>query len=75
MRVKGESRCPHATFMVLADIVTDVLLVLCVRPGQASGFGYRCQAVSLQEFSVCAMPWLEHGLKPSRCSICTEAKA
>lgn len=51
--------------MVLADIVTSAPIILRVGPGQAPDFGYMCQAVSLLEFSVCAVPWLVH----SRCSV------
>lgn len=32
--------CPHVRCVVLADIITDAPVVLCVGPKQTSGFDY-----------------------------------
>lgn len=64
-------QCPRVRSVVLADIITNAPIVLCVGP---SGLGYMCRAVSLPEFSVCTMPWLQQGTMHSRCSVSTEKK-
>lgn len=62
-------QCPHVRCVVLADTVIGAPIILWVGPEQAPDLGCMCQAVSLLEFSVCTMPWLEQGMMHSRCSV------
>lgn len=49
---RKQMQCLQIRYLVLADVVVDAPVVLCVGPEPVSGFGYMCQAEPLLEFCV-----------------------